>query len=193
MKQIIKKIFYKIGYKVTKISNRTHVSETSKCRARLAPFCAGNGLDLGFGGDAITESAVRVDFANPYSRTAGQPVQLGGDCRHLTWFKDGTLDYVYSSHLLEDFEDTEAVLKEWLRVIKPGGLLILFCPDEQIYRAHCAKTGQYYNENHKHADFSLKKVKEILAACGQTDVLHEVPLTHIYSWELVIRKTDKPC
>jgi predicted SAM-dependent methyltransferase len=188
MKTLVKHFLKRLGYKVTKLP-KGYPSETSKCRGRLAQYCVGNGLDLGFGGDAITPAAVRVDFPTPYSRTAGQPVQLGGDCRNLEWFRDECLDYVYSSHLLEDFEDTESVLKEWLRVLKPGGMLIIFCPDEQVYRRHCSETGHYYNENHKHADFSLRKVKEMLAKLGQTDVVHENPLVDVYSWELVLRKS----
>lgn len=188
MKVIAKRLLTIMGLKITRLP-KGHASETSKCRPRLAQFCVGNGLDLGFGGDAITSAAVRVDFPTPYSRTAGQPVQLGGDCLNLEWFRDNCLDYVYSSHLLEDFEDTEAALKEWLRVLKPGGLLIIFCPDEQVYRRHCAETGQYYNENHKHANFSLRKVKEILASLGQNDIVHDDPLVDVYSWELVLRKS----
>lgn len=188
MKKLAKRLAARLGYKLSRLP-QGHPSETSKCRPRLAKYCVGNGLDLGFGGDAITPTAVRVDLAAPYSRTAGQPVQLGGDCLNLEWFRDLSLDYVYSSHLLEDFEDTQAALKEWLRVLKPGGLLITFCPDEQVYRRHCAETGQYYNENHKHADFSLRKVKEILAGLGQTDIVHEDPLVDVYSWELVLRKS----
>lgn len=168
-----------------KIGNK---SETSKCRERLIKFCQGNGVDLGFGGDSISKAAVRIDFLNPYSDTRGEPVQLSGDCNKLEWFKNGVLDYVYSSHLLEDFEDTEAVLSEWLRVIKPGGLLVLFCPDEQVYRLHCQKTGQYYNTQHKHADFSLEKVKNILKKLRQSQIVHEKSLIDIYSWELVIKK-----
>jgi len=37
-------------------------------------------------------------------------------------------------------------------------------------------------------DFSLDFVKRILDRIGQTEVLHETPLTDIYSWELVCRK-----
>lgn len=177
----------RMGYEITKLPTG-HPSETSRCRVRLAKYCVGNGVDLGFGGDAITPKAVRIDLATPYSHTAGQPVQIGGDCRNLEWFRDEVLDFVYSSHLLEDFEDTEAILIEWLRVLRPGGHLVIFCPDEQAYRKYCQKTGHYYNTNHIHADFSLKKVKMILAALGQNDFVHELPLVDIYSWDLVIRK-----
>jgi ubiquinone/menaquinone biosynthesis C-methylase UbiE len=113
---------------------------------------------------------------------------LGGDATDLHWFRDGVLDYVYSSHLLEDFSDTEKVLREWLRVLKAGGNLVIFCPDEQIYRAHCRETGQIYNENHKHADFSLQKVKAVLLRIGVVKIIHENTLVDIYSWELVAQK-----
>jgi ubiquinone/menaquinone biosynthesis C-methylase UbiE len=116
-------------------------------------------------------------------------VQLGGDATHLVWFADGVLDFVFSSHLLEDFFDVGAVLAEWLRVLKPGGRLIIFCPDEQIYRRHCAATGQTYNTHHVHADFSLAFVKrELVRQAMPHRVIHENPLVDVYSWEIVVEK-----
>ncbi len=167
-------------------------SETSKCRARLAPYCVGYGLDLGFGGDPITPYAIRVDLPRPYASTGTHPVQLGGDAEDLRWFRDGVLDFVYSSHLLEDYVDTEAVLREWLRVLKPGGRLVIFCPDEQVYRRHCAATGQPYNPHHVHADFSLERVKEHIHNIGNARVIHEVSLVDVYSWELVCERLGEP-
>jgi predicted SAM-dependent methyltransferase len=164
-------------------------SETSKCRPRLAPYCTGYGVDLGFGGDPIVPHAIGVDLPQPYTHVGARPVQLGGDATRLTWFADGVLDFVYSSHLLEDFVAVGPVLAEWLRVLKPGGRLIIFCPDEQVFRRHCAATGQPYNEHHVHADFSLAFVKRELAALGQPHrIVHEVALVDLYSWELVIEK-----
>jgi len=68
----------------------------------------------------------------PRRHSAGT-TQFSGKAESLYWFRDGVLDFVYSSHLLEDYPDTEAVLREWLRVLKPLGNLIIFCPDEQVY------------------------------------------------------------
>lgn len=164
-------------------------SESSKCRSRLGPWCTGYGLDLGFGGDPIVPHAIGMDMPVPYSDIGAMPVQLGGDAAHLIWFRDGVLDFVFSSHLLEDFVDTDLVLKEWLRVLRPGGRLIIFCPDEQVYRRHCTATGQPYNQNHKHADFSLAFVKASLSRVGvPIRVMHESRLIDIYSWELVVEK-----
>ncbi len=163
-------------------------SETSKCRARLAPYCTGYGVDLGFGGDPITPSAIRVDLPQPYTKVGSFPVQLGGGAENLYWFRDGVLDFVFSSHLLEDYDDTEAILREWLRVLKPDGKLVIYCPDEQRFRAHCAATGQPYNPHHKHAHFSLAFVVDVLQQIGTVQILHANPHVDIYSWELVCRK-----
>jgi len=182
--------FKRMAKKFLRRPTPAYASETSKCRARLLPFCTGYGADLGFGGDPISLQAIRMDSPRPYADTGTHSVQLGGDATKLVWFRDGVLDYIYSSHLLEDFVDTEAVLREWLRVLKPGGNLIIFCPDEQVYRAHCQRTGQMYNENHKHADFSLQKIKATLQHIGGIQFIHENPLVDIYSWELVARKTS---
>ena len=163
-------------------------SETSKCRARLAPYCTGDGIDIGFGGDPITPAAVRIDLPNQYGAVGDHPVQLRGDAADLRWFRDGTLDFVFSSHVLEDFHDTEAVLREWLRVLKPGGRLIIFCPDENRFRAHCSSTGQPYNTHHVHAHFSLGFVKDLLARIGNTRLVYENPEVDVYSWDLVVEK-----
>jgi len=55
------------------------------------------------------------------------------DVRTLPMFKDNSADLAYASHVLEYFDRTEAreVLSEWMRVLKPGGILRLAVPDFQ--------------------------------------------------------------
>jgi ADP-heptose:LPS heptosyltransferase/GT2 family glycosyltransferase/predicted SAM-dependent methyltransferase len=164
-------------------------SETSKCRDRLIKYCQGYGLDIGYGGDAITPSAITVDLPKPYTNVGNNPLNLGGDARSLYWFDSNILDYVFSSHLLEDFEDTESVLREWIRVLEVGGYLVLFGPDEQIFREYCRRTGHEYNPSHKISDFSLAYVKKILLdKFPNMEIVHENPLVDEYSFELVARK-----
>jgi len=188
MELAIKFALRRFGIDIRRIHKGQHSSETSRCRSRLGKYCIGNGLDLGPGGDPIVPSAVRVDLLQPYSFVGELPVQLAGNADNLYWFADNTLDYIYSSHLLEDFENTELVLREWLRPLKPGGKLALFCPDEQIYRQHCQATGQPYNYNHFHHDFSLSKVKDILLQMNNNRIVYERDKVNIYSWELVSEK-----
>ena len=172
----------------TKAISISHPSETSLCRDRLSKYCQGDGLDLGFGGDPIVPSAITVDLPQPYTSVGSAPQNLHGDATDLRWFKDGTLDYLFASHLLEDFTDTETILREWLRVIKPSGYLILYCPDEQVYSNHCKQTGQPYNLAHKIKDFSLKYVRGILEKIGGVEIIHENSLVETYSFELVAKK-----
>ena len=53
------------------------------------------------------------------------------DIRTLPMFKDHSVDLIYSSHAIEYFdrEEIKSVLKEWKRVLKPGGVLRIAVPD----------------------------------------------------------------
>ncbi len=51
-------------------------------------------------------------------------VALGDDLP----FKNNTLDYVLSSHVIEHFYDPVKALREWHRVVKPGGYLFVIAP-----------------------------------------------------------------
>lgn len=167
-------------------------SETSKARPRLSPFCRGNGVDLGYGGDPITPSAITLDLPAPYTKLGDHPQNLAGDARDLYWFKDGVLDYVYSSHLLEDFSPGEmtAVIREWFRVIKTGGFMVIYSPDEQAYRAYCGKRGEPPNPAHKIDDFGLKYLKGVLERNFRDRYVieHEIELVDDYGFDLVLRK-----
>jgi ubiquinone/menaquinone biosynthesis C-methylase UbiE len=50
---------------------------------------------------------------------------------HLPFFSNGSADLIYCSHALEYFDRDQArdVLREWYRVLSPGGLLRLAVPD----------------------------------------------------------------
>ncbi len=164
------------------------MSETAKCRERLKGYCSGIGIDLGFGGDPIVPQALCFDLPSPYSNVGMHPQHFAGDARDLSCFVSNAFDFVYSSHLLEDFEDTEAVLREWVRVLKPGGNLIIYCPDEMVYRAHCTATGQTYNEAHKIANFNLDHVRRALESIPDIFIVHYIEHVDEYSFEIVARK-----
>jgi len=149
-------------------------SETSKFRHLLNVYCKGNGIDIGCGGDPIGPSAITIDLETPYAVTGNHPLNLGGDARNLYWFKDACLDYVYSSHLLEDFEEKESVLREWIRVLRSGGYLVLLLPDEKRYREYCTMRRLARNPSHKDAEFSLDGLKKVLVAMN-LQIIAEFP------------------
>lgn len=172
-----------------RIKKNFQKSETSKVRSSLGKYCIGNGIDIGFGGDPILPSAISIDLSEPYAKYKNNHLNLKGSGDNLYWFKDNVLDYVYSSHLLEDFTDTKAVINEWLRVIKPNGNLVLFLPDEQIYRQYCKTKGLKPNHNHIHDNFSFDFVMDFLKDRDDIKILHKLVPSNIYSFELVIQKT----
>ena len=164
--------------------------ETSHCRERLENFCTGYGIDIGYGGDPIIPGAITIDLPVPYEKVGDAPLNLGGDARNLYWFTNESLDYVFSSHLLEDFppDETIDILCEWLRVIKIGGNLVLYLPDEHKFKEHCKKTGQPYNLAHKVDQFGLDYLKRVLEPIPNIKTIHENPLSDKYSFEIVVKK-----
>ena len=60
------------------------------------------------------------------------PAIVKMDARHLEYSNDSILK-IYTSHLLEHLELKEVLpaLKEWNRVLQPGGELIVAVPDMQ--------------------------------------------------------------
>lgn len=84
-------------------------------------------LNLGCG-DKILPGYVNVDVAE--SRAGKRPDVLC-DLHRLTPFEDGSVDEILSVHVVEHFWRWEVldVLKEWVRVLRPGGKMILECPN----------------------------------------------------------------
>ena len=114
-------------------------------------YTEGNGLDLGAGQGKIRLEALGIDFGS-------NGIAWVGDVTDLHWFKDNVLDYVFSSHCLEHVIDDSAVLREWMRAIKPGGYIILYLPDDEEFD----NTEMVANGEHKHV-YTLTSLMELLA------------------------------
>lgn len=131
------------------------MSETAKYRKLVVKYCKGNGADVGSGGDPVVPSAIQVELPlDEYSKYRsgdihGSPIQWHGDGTSLP-FKDRTLDYLFSSHLLEDFLNWKPVLQEWVRVLKKGGHLIIMVPDKERWNYAVQHLKQPVNCSHKH-------------------------------------------
>lgn len=84
-------------------------------------------LNLGCG-DKILDGYINVDVVE--SRAGKKPDVLS-DLRELHAFEDNMADEVMAVHVVEHFWQWEIVdiLKEWTRVLKPGGKMILECPN----------------------------------------------------------------
>lgn len=151
------------------------ISETSKHRPLVVGYCIGNGLDLGSAGDPIVPTAIQVELINNYCPLLGEsyPPQLRGDATNLYWFKDRVLDYVFSSHLIEDFtlHQQRDIIREWCRVIKPGGHLVILAPESNRWAA-AIEAGQPPNNNHKHEP-RIGEFSDIVREIGGWDILED--------------------
>lgn len=83
-------------------------------------------LNLGCG-DKKLPGYINVDYA-PSRKGVTPDILL--DLRKLT-FQDATVDEILSVHVIEHFYywEAEGLLKEWARVLKSGGRLVLECPN----------------------------------------------------------------
>lgn len=132
------------------------MSETSKHRPLTVPYCQGNGIDIGSGGDPVVPNAIQVELSLAHyleyrsGEQPAHPIQWHDDNAALDLpFRTGTLDFVYSSHLLEDFLDWWPLLREWTRVLKSGGHLVILIPERGRWKAAIDR-GQPPNCAHKH-------------------------------------------
>lgn len=132
----------------------------------LAPFCQGRGIDVGCGHRKVTEACIGVDILAPGEKgehgvVRGQviaaDVQAAGDT--LTMFADGELDFVVSRHNLEHYIDLVKVLREWRRVLRPGGTLAMIVPDER------AGDSVFLDPTHKHC-FTPESLEALIEVVG---------------------------
>lgn len=104
--------------------------ETSAERAEIDREAASTGIRLNLGcGDKILEGYVNVDVA---PSRAGKVPDVLCDLRDLgSSFAPDSADEILSVHVIEHFWrwEVEDLLRGWVRVLKPGGRLILECPN----------------------------------------------------------------
>jgi|GEM_PF-340127 len=144
-------------------------SETSKVRRSVLLYCQGKGCDIGFGGDKISKTDCDgIDFPQPYAHAGTDRVDIPVDViRQEIPVPDGYYDYVYTSHLIEDFNDTADALRKFTRILKDGGILILVFPDQPRYVAHCKRIGIEPNPYHVHADMGYAYMQKTMAFLPQ--------------------------
>ena len=170
--------------------------EQRKTRWRTVPYCRGTGLDLGCGPEKFmdTKHVIGVD-SNKDAALFGIQANpnVYADVTDLKIFATGSMDFAFSSHVCEHFplEQVPSILREWMRVIRVGGHLCLYLPDEDQY----PKVGEpHANVDHKfnvNRDVILDAMKKAAVGfdlvefekCSQDDE---------YSLWFVFRKDKNP-
>ena len=89
----------------------------------------GQGIDIGPGTDPLAQ--FRELFPGIKGIRAWSPAD--GDAQYLAGVSDNSFDFLHAAFALQRMADPKEALKHWLRVVKPGGHLVLTVPDEDLY------------------------------------------------------------
>ena len=106
-------------------------------------YFVGNGVDIGGKPDPLAL----------YRELFGQMKSVktwdleDGDAQYMEGVTDDTFDFVHSSHCLEHLHDPAEGLRNWLRVVKPGGYVVVIVPDEDMYEQGVFPSE--FNRDHK--------------------------------------------
>jgi predicted SAM-dependent methyltransferase/ADP-heptose:LPS heptosyltransferase len=123
--------------------------ESAKIRYEVLPYLTHGGLDIGCGPSKVWPHLIGVDncIDTTLFGIEMRPDITVGDASRLTLFADHSADAVFSSHTLEHIVDWNQALREWWRLVKIGGHLILYLPHRDLY----PRIGQFgSNPDHKH-------------------------------------------
>lgn len=156
-------------------------------------YFVGQGIDIGAGPDSLGQYA-EFFFAMSGCKAWDLP---DGDAQLLASIGDASLDFAHSSHCLEHLRDPVEALRNWLRVIKPGGHVIVTIPDEDMYEQgifpSVLNTDHKWTFTiHKDASWSPRSVNllEMLARfAGEAEIVKVEKLDATYRYNL--RRLDQ--
>ena len=161
----------------------------------ISRYCQGNGIDVGCGYSKLG-ACVGIDKI-PY----GQLINIKDETKKVSqaeWafdagslpLKDNTMDFVYSSHAIEHItpnvtsDKTELVIKEWIRVLKPGGYLLMIIPDIN----HCIPPIAKRKGLKIFHGLEPIEVKKVITDLDSVKVIKFNTLTNINEFEVVVQK-----
>lgn len=103
-------------------------------------YCRGQGLEIGGAAhNPFGLNTRNVDYTRELNfykqgeiarcgRCLPVDIEASGDAVPLP---DGSVDFVVSSHVLEHFPDPIKALREWYRLVRPGGILFMIVPHKE--------------------------------------------------------------
>lgn len=112
----------------------------------------GVGLDVGGGGDSL---ALFIELFPLIQKIIIYDMPQG-DAQILNNVEKDSFDFLFSSHCLEHLCDPFEAIENWIRVVKPGGHLVINVPDEDLYEQ--GSWPSRFNSDHK-TSWTINKPK----------------------------------
>jgi SAM-dependent methyltransferase len=136
------------------MSNETTKSIGRRVRdpAFAERYFVGHGIDIGAGSDGL--GLHREAFPRMVSCFSWDKEH--GDAQVMEGIANGAFDFVHSSHCLEHLRDPHEAIASWLRIVKPGGYIVVIVPDEDMYEQGVLPST--FNSDHKWT-FATSKMK----------------------------------
>ncbi len=109
----------------------------------LNKYFSGYGIDIGGAPDPL---ALYTELFPKIIKVKTWDIE-DGDAQYMEGVEDEVYNFVHSSHCLEHMIDPAVALKNWFRILKPSGYLIITVPDEDLY-----EQGEFpstFNKDHK--------------------------------------------
>jgi ADP-heptose:LPS heptosyltransferase len=137
--------------------------EAAKIAPLIVPYVQGRCLDIGSGPGKVWPSLIGIDLMTQ----GGRPVTDMAIDGTVLPFGDATMDGVFSSFLLQQMEPSKVpdVLREWARVIKPGGHMVLYVPSAAL-APHVGSDGAYPGQRWNIAAGELERLLKSETRCG---------------------------
>jgi SAM-dependent methyltransferase len=114
-------------------------------------YFAGAGIDIGGRPDPLflyAELFPRITSVRVWDLEDGDATLMDG-------VSDNSYDFVFSSHCLEHLMDPVTGLRNWFRILRPGGHLIITVPDEDLYEQGVWPST--HNRDHKQSFTIMKR------------------------------------
>jgi SAM-dependent methyltransferase len=136
-----------------------------------ARYFIGDGIDVGSGDDSLAQYTDQF----PRIRSCRKWDLADGDAQFLATVNDNSYEFLHSSHCLEHINDPVEALKNWFRVLKPYGHMVVLVPDEDLYEQRVWPSS--YNNDHKYTFTIDKRQSWSPASRNIFDLLRTLPTT----------------
>ncbi|WP_183563554.1 methyltransferase domain-containing protein [Mucilaginibacter sp. SP1R1] len=126
-----------------------------------------------FSNNTIWEGAINTDEYRYLPNKSGHQYILEGS--ELKGIEDNEYDFLLSSHNLEHIANPLKAVKEWIRILKPGGYMLLILPDKRFTFDHKRPDTSFA---HLLSDLELNTGEDDLTHLSEILELHDLSLDH---------------